>query len=59
MPSLRNPEFWRMRADEARAIGDNTRHKEAKEIMERIARDYERLADMVEKEKTGPVKDRP
>ena len=47
MPDRRlidDPEFWRSRAEECRAIANDMKEAEAKAIMDRIARDYERLA---------------
>ena len=44
-----DPEFWQFRAEEARSIADDMKVVEAKAIMTRIAADYERIADLVEK----------
>ena len=43
------PQFWRFRAEEVRSIADDMKVVEAKAIMTRIAADYERIADLVEK----------
>ena len=45
---LQNPEFWRFRAEEVRALADEMKHAETKKIMARIAGDYERIAKIVE-----------
>jgi O-methyltransferase involved in polyketide biosynthesis len=42
---LDDPESWRSRAKEARAIGEVFRDPEAQRIMADIAEGYERLAD--------------
>ena len=44
-----DPEFWRFRAEEVRSIAGDMKVVEAKVIMTRIAADYERIADLVEK----------
>ena len=41
-------EFWRMLAEEIRTYAFNTRHPGTRESLEKIARDYERLADQTE-----------
>jgi hypothetical protein len=45
---LDNPEYWRFRAEEVRSIADGMKHAETKEIMARIAKDYERIAKIIE-----------
>ena len=58
MPDRRlvdDPEFWRSRAEEVRAIANDMKEVDAKAIMERIANDYERLAKHAEKRRmSGP-----
>ncbi len=44
---LDDPEYWRFRAEEARAMADEMRHGEPKAIMLRIADDYERIARLI------------
>jgi hypothetical protein len=46
--NLQNPEFWRYRAEEVRTLADEMKHAETKQIMARIAEDYERIAKIVE-----------
>jgi len=51
MPSRKfsvDPEHWRFRAEEARTVGDQMTHEEARTIMRRIAMDYDRLAKLAE-----------
>ena len=43
-----NPEFWRFRAEEARALADQTDIAEAKAIMAKIADQYEQIAKFCE-----------
>jgi len=43
-----DPEFWRSRADGARAIAEEFKHRDARAIWNRIADDYERLAQHAE-----------
>jgi hypothetical protein len=50
---LQNPEYWRFRAEEARALADEMKHAETKKIMARIAEDYERIAKIVEQHLRG------
>ena len=45
---LQNPEFWRFRAEEVRALADDMKYAETKKIMARIAEDYERIAKIAE-----------
>ena len=46
---LDNPEYWRFRAQEVRTIAEDMRAGEPKEIMLRIAEDYERITVHAEK----------
>jgi hypothetical protein len=43
-----DPEFWRSRAEEVRAIAADMTEAKSKAIMDRIADDYERLAKHAE-----------
>jgi len=45
---VNDPRYWRSRAEEARTIADEMKHGNTKEIMLRIADDYERIAEMTE-----------
>jgi len=42
---INDPEHWRKRADEARALAEQMKDPQSKEAMLRIAHDYERLAE--------------
>ena len=44
-----DPELWRTRADEIRTIADLMQDQSARDLMLRLADDYERLAQEVEK----------
>jgi hypothetical protein len=49
MPALLDdPEHWRSRAEEARAVAEQLSDPEAKRTMLRIAADYEQLAERTE-----------
>jgi len=53
MPSRKfvwDPEHWRLRAEEARTVGDQMTHEDARTIMRRIANDYDRLAKVAEEQ---------
>jgi hypothetical protein len=43
-----DPAQWRFRAEEARTVADQMTHEQAREIMRRIANDYDRLAKLAE-----------
>ena len=45
---LKNPEYWRTRAEEVRLIGEDLQDPGSNAIMQRIADDYERLAKFTE-----------
>lgn len=53
MPAdLSDPEYWRFRAQEVLSVAENLLgHGEIKEIMRRIADDYERIAYMMERQR--------
>jgi hypothetical protein len=44
-----DPKLWRTRADEIRALADRMQDPLAQDVMLRLADDYERLAQEVEK----------
>jgi hypothetical protein len=45
---INNPEQWRRRAEEARDIAEQMKDMPSKDVMLRIAKDYERLAKRAE-----------
>lgn len=45
-----NPEYWRLRAEERRAVAENLRDPTAKMHMLAAAEGFERLAKMAERE---------
>jgi hypothetical protein len=47
--SVDDAKFWRSRAEKARATAEDFKHHDAKEIWNRIADDYERLAKHAER----------
>jgi len=50
MPAqLNNPEYWRFRAEEVRTIAEDMKNDETKAIMAGIAKDYERIAKIMER----------
>jgi len=48
---LKDPDYWRFRAEEVLSIAEDLEHAETKAIMQRIAEDYERIAKMVERQR--------
>jgi hypothetical protein len=46
---LADPQYWRDRADEARALADQMKDPETKHIMLRVAEGHERQAELLEK----------
>jgi rubrerythrin len=49
MPSFADdPAHWRQRADEARALAEQITDRDARQMMLRIAEDYEKLAKRAE-----------
>jgi hypothetical protein len=45
IPFLENPEYWRMRAKEARVLVEQLKDAHSKNVMRGIAKDYERMAE--------------
>ena len=45
---VNDPKVWRGRAEEARALAEQMKDTEARNIMWRIAQDYDRLAQCAE-----------
>jgi hypothetical protein len=50
---INDPEHWRDRAREKRALSERLRNEQAKQTMLRIANDYERLAQRAEERLRG------
>jgi len=49
---LKNPQYWRVRAEEVMSVAENlVEDREIREIMHRIADDYARIAKIVEKKR--------
>jgi hypothetical protein len=59
MPAdLSDPEYWRFRAQEVLSVAENLLgYGEIKEIMRRIADDYERIAKLTEKNRRRSMSD--
>jgi hypothetical protein len=54
MPRLiDNPEHWRARAEETRAIAEKLLDPEARRMMREIADRYEKLAERAERRRAG------
>jgi hypothetical protein len=49
MPAKLGPEYWRERADEARAQAEQVRDPTAKRTLTEIAQNYEQLAEQAER----------
>lgn len=49
-----NPQHWRERAREARAIAEQVNEPDAKRMMLEIAQTYEQLAERAEARAAGP-----
>jgi len=47
---INDPEHWRSRAEEARTLADQMNDETSKQMMLRIAADYERLAERAEEQ---------
>lgn len=45
-----NPEYWRAKAEEARAVADSMQSEQARTHMLSVAEIYDRLAQLAEKE---------
>jgi len=53
---LNDPQYWRLRAEEAQSVADNlVDDREIKDLMRRIAADYERIAKFTEMRKKVPI----
>jgi len=50
---INDPEHWRHRAEETRTLADGMRDEISRQMMLRIAQDYDRLAQRAEERKTG------
>jgi hypothetical protein len=50
---IHDPEHWRGRAKEARALADKMNDPISKDMMLQIAKDYERLAERAQARTTG------
>ena len=50
-----NPEYWRKRAEEARAVAVHMMDAHTKAIMLSIAQDYEKLAQRAEQRAAKPL----
>jgi len=48
---LKDPQYWRFRAEEVLNIAESLEHEETKIIMRRIADDYERIATLIEQQR--------
>jgi hypothetical protein len=50
---INDPAHWRQRAAEARAIAESLNDPQSKEAMQRIAKDYDHLAERAERRARG------
>jgi len=50
---INEPEHWRHRAEEIRTLADGMKDEISRQMMLRIAQDYDRLAQRAEERKTG------
>jgi len=48
---IKDPQYWRFRAEEVLSLAEDLEHPETKAIMQRIADDYERIATLVEQQR--------
>jgi len=54
---LKDPQYWRFRADEAMSIAENLLEKEElKDVLRRVSDDYERVAKYVERRRAREQK---
>ena len=51
---INDPDHWRDRADEARAMAEQMGDLDAKKSMLRVAEEYEQLAQLAEERLRGP-----
>jgi len=52
-PFINDPNYWRLRAEQMRALANDAKDEEAKQAMLRIARDYDLLAVRAEQRSKG------
>jgi hypothetical protein len=50
---INDPDHWRDRAREKRALAERLRNEQAKQTVLRIANEYERLAELAEERSRG------
>jgi hypothetical protein len=50
---INDPEHWRHRAEQMRTLADGMKDEISRQMMLRIAQDYERLAQRAQERKTG------
>ena len=53
---LRGAQYWRDKAEEARAMASQLRHPAARSVMTDIAQKYERMAERAAKRDAGQAK---
>ena len=53
-PSIEGPKHWRKRAKEARALAEQMHDELCKDMMLRVANDYERIAKHIEERNGRP-----
>ena len=53
MSHINDPKHWRYRAEEARALAEKLTDPEAKQLMLKVAADYEQLAKRAEERSAG------
>jgi hypothetical protein len=52
-PFINDPEHWRQRAEEARALAEQMQDPQSKQAMLRIATDYEHLVERAARRAAG------